>query len=265
MNLRHLTDKALLADTKKLAHQERIITASILHHLKEIERRRLFSDLGYSSLFHYATKDLGFSDGSAMRRINSARLLADLPSIEAKIKSGELNLTNVASAAQTFKNEEIDEPIVRLEILSQIENTSKKECEDILREYSSKAKMLTTVQANLREEDVVLLNELKGLLAHCSKDLFWHAIFEAAITKIKTDKFHLNNSRATTSQNPRYVTAEIKKDVFLRDQACQKCGSNYALEYDHISPYSHGGKSTKENLRILCRSCNQRNRITQKL
>lgn len=28
------------------------------------------------------------------------------------------------------------------------------------------------------------------------------------------------------------------------------------LEFDHIIPYKRGGKSTYENMRILCRSCN---------
>ncbi|NUM89448.1 MAG: HNH endonuclease, partial [Bdellovibrionales bacterium] len=34
--------------------------------------------------------------------------------------------------------------------------------------------------------------------------------------------------------------------------------SRYALEIDHRVPRAHGGTSTPENLRLLCRSCNQR-------
>ena len=56
MNLKHLTDKALLADIKKLAAEERSISVKVLHHLREIERRRLFSDLGYGSLYDYVIK-----------------------------------------------------------------------------------------------------------------------------------------------------------------------------------------------------------------
>ena len=65
MNLKHLTDKVLLDDTKKLAKAEREVTIKILHHLKEIDRRKLFTDLGHRSLHDYCLRELGYSDASA--------------------------------------------------------------------------------------------------------------------------------------------------------------------------------------------------------
>lgn len=87
MNLKHLTDKTLLSDTKYLVSKEREISLKILHHLKEIERRRLFSDLGFGSIFDYTVHELGYSEPAAARRINSARLLRDMPEIEEKLKT----------------------------------------------------------------------------------------------------------------------------------------------------------------------------------
>ena len=46
-----LRDDDLLSQTKLVAVQERRLTARLLAHLREIERRRLFAGLGYSSLF----------------------------------------------------------------------------------------------------------------------------------------------------------------------------------------------------------------------
>lgn len=266
MNLKHLTDKILLQDTKFLAIEYRSVTTKILHHLKEIERRRLYSELGYSSLFDYTVKELGFSEPSAGRRINAARLLADIPEIEQKIESGELNLTNISSAAQTFKNEDIKDKERKIEILSQIENSSKKECEKTLREYSTSNKTnLNLLKFHINDKDFQLFQEIKGLLGHVPKDNFWKVIFEAAIKRITADKFKTESTQVNDSKNPRYLPAHIKKAVYLRDKVCKKCGGKWALEYDHILPYSMSGKTEIENIRLLCKSCNQRHRKTQRL
>jgi len=53
--------------------------------------------------------------------------------------------------------------------------------------------------------------------------------------------------------------AETIRKVWRRDQCkCVWCGSTHALEIDHILPQAVGGESSFENMRLLCRSCNQR-------
>ncbi len=104
MNLRKISDPELLANTEKLARQEREILTRVLHHLREIERRRLFSALGYKSLFEYAVKRLGYSDDQAGRRIAAMRLLQEIPEIESKIESGALTLTNIGMAQSLFRS-----------------------------------------------------------------------------------------------------------------------------------------------------------------
>ena len=101
LNLTQLTDKSLLDQTKSLVQKERSLTVKILHHLQEIEKRKLFSDLNYSSLFEYATKHLGYSESAASRRISAMRLIKNLVEAESKIESGKLNLIN-ASRLQRY-------------------------------------------------------------------------------------------------------------------------------------------------------------------
>jgi len=53
--------------------------------------------------------------------------------------------------------------------------------------------------------------------------------------------------------------AQTRREIFKRAQnQCENCGSQYALEIDHILPRAMGGDSSQRNLRVLCRSCNQR-------
>ena len=56
----------------------------------------------------------------------------------------------------------------------------------------------------------------------------------------------------------RYVSDDTKKIVFTRDGgSCQCCGVNDNLEYDHITPFSCGGKNDSSNIQLLCQRCNR--------
>lgn len=90
MNLRNVSDQVLLEKTENLVKQERELLTQVLHHLREIESRRLFSSLGFKSLFDYAVKKLGYSADQAARRISAMRLLKEIPELEEKIESGAL-------------------------------------------------------------------------------------------------------------------------------------------------------------------------------
>jgi hypothetical protein len=56
----------------------------------------------------------------------------------------------------------------------------------------------------------------------------------------------------------RYVSETTKKIVFTRDGGiCKCCGSASNLEYDHITPFSCGGKNDASNIQLLCQQCNR--------
>ncbi len=97
------TDHDLLKNTKDLVRDERHLLSQILKNLKEVERRKLFSDLGYKSLFEYAVKELGYSEGQAGRRIQAMRLINEIPEIEEKIENGSLSLSNISQAQSFFR------------------------------------------------------------------------------------------------------------------------------------------------------------------
>ena len=61
----------------------------------------------------------------------------------------------------------------------------------------------------------------------------------------------------------RYIPSVVRHYVWMRDRGVcthrdpktqKKCESNFRLQYDHIEPFSLGGASIPENLRLLCQS-----------
>jgi hypothetical protein len=136
MILTHLSDQALLASARELAQTERETLTKILHHLREIERRRLYCDAGCASLFEYVVKCLHYSEGQAGRRIQAMRLIKEIPEIEQKIESGALSLSNISQAQSFFRdisagNKSGEPKIVtretKLRVLERLENKSSRE------------------------------------------------------------------------------------------------------------------------------------------
>jgi hypothetical protein len=100
-SLKSLPKKTLLDRTRELAAEERRIGVELLWHLREVDRRRLAEELGFSGIFDYCVKVLKFSEGSAYRRVQAMRALKTTPEIASALKDGRLNVTT-ASQIQTF-------------------------------------------------------------------------------------------------------------------------------------------------------------------
>lgn len=209
--VKRMSDHHLLANTERLVGEERRITLEILQHLREIEVRRLFVDLGFESMYKYCIQHLKYSEGEAQRRLSSARLLRELPEIESQIQSGDLNLTNL-SAVQSFVRAEkmADKPLTRekkLELLAAIENKSTRQVKTELiqkshqpalladkfqmtastaldNEHSSGiSQTLTKFDTTLSDENLALLQEFRDLYAHDLIDLSNHSVLMFLLKK----------------------------------------------------------------------------------
>ena len=131
-------------------------------------------------------------------------------------------------------------------------------------EIKSVTPELNLIRMNFSNETLDRFNELKDLMGHLrlSYDEMMKRVFAIAIEDYKKRKFKINAKFTPPVEAPcenRYIPSIIKKEVFLRDKGqCTKCKSTHKLEYDHIIPFSYGGKSVGRSLRLLCFSCNQR-------
>ena len=97
-----LSDRELLRETRNLIRHERHLQGAVIDHLAEIEARGLYLERGFSSLFDYAVRELGYSDAAAARRIGAMRLCADQPDAREGLRDGSLTLSAAAELQWAF-------------------------------------------------------------------------------------------------------------------------------------------------------------------
>lgn len=147
------------------------------------------------------------------------------------------------------------------------ENTSKREAEKIVLDQASESATLkpdrirtvteTKVEIKFIADQSLVekIEKLKGLLAHTDPSISMAELVE------KLCDMGLGQLDPALARR----RSDTARKVWSRAEGkCQNCGSQHALQVDHIKPKALGGGDDIENLRLLCRSCNQRAAI-QKL
>lgn len=94
-SLARLSDEDLLHELRRLASCERDATARLVACLTEVDARRLYLALGYTSLFKYCTDVLRLSEDATYARIEVARAAKRYPCLVDRLASGELSLTAI--------------------------------------------------------------------------------------------------------------------------------------------------------------------------
>jgi len=100
-----LTNRQLHRVVVSLVGQERECTLSVVDHLIEIERRRVYAELGHSSIYGYCTDELGYSRTAANRRIVAARTVRRFPRIRRMLAERQLTLSTLAALGRELDGE----------------------------------------------------------------------------------------------------------------------------------------------------------------
>lgn len=277
MKLSHLSDQSLLQQTFLLVKKEKEILSEILLHLREVQKRRLFCELGFGSLFQYCVKQLGYSEDQAYRRINAIKMVREIPEIQEQIALGQLSLSTLSVAQSLFK---ADATVDKKEVLKALRNKSKREAEVIVRDFSPKvlekkrehkfslsqaqeekwiAVKAKLAHSNLSQEEI--LEKLCDLfLAPKPTPKTKSPPEQAPMTAPKPAPILLPpRSSALFARANSAIATQTKRLVFQQSRhQCENCKSTFALQIDHKIPRALGGTNHPSNLRLLCRSCNQR-------
>ncbi len=112
-SLAHLPADALTARLYEIRKEERALLVEFLEYLVEVERRRLFLELGFPSMFVFCTDFLGLSRGSTYRRTKGAELLVKFPIVGDYLADGRLNLRNLVELRDVLEQERLIEILDR--------------------------------------------------------------------------------------------------------------------------------------------------------
>ncbi len=286
-----LNNQELHLEVKNLASQERKLTEKILWHIAEVDARKLYLGMAYSSLFEYLTKEIGYTAGSAQRRIDAARLLLKLPEVADKIKEGSLNLGQISKlqcVQRQFKKESgLAVSLTEQRVLLQdLENKSLEQTDLILAKHfnldvkTHETKQIqkdesVRIELTFSKAEMAILQKAQELLSNQTGGSLKATILKLAKKSLKAKQNMRSDATISATlavnlplanaKSARYVPAAVKRSIFTRDKHCQFtdrntnkiCGSKYFLEIDHVVPKHQNGSNELENLRLLCASHNK--------
>ncbi len=282
MELTLLSDSELDTKLMTLVGKERSVTLQAIDHLNELERRGLFRDLGYASLFDYCTRRLCYSESSAYRRISGARCIKEFPQLRELFLRGEVNLCTIAVAANSLREKQTT--------VAEIAGKSKREVErivakdnpvqalkEVIRPVVVSRPPLLAVAMPLPEERYSLkfslsrdsFEQFEEVKNRLSNTLGQDLSVEAVVTKLM--EIYLTRQKRTGrkarvhNRNGRYIPLPLRRAVWERDNGqCTFCAADWVrctakrhLHFDHIKPYAFGGRTELSNLRLLCSAHNQ--------
>jgi len=128
-SLRSLSDSQIITGSKVARAQEHSGLLAMIGFIAETDRRQLFLRRGYSSLYDYCVRELGYSESQAMRRITTARCIEKFPDVFEFLKANEINLATISRVSKILTAENCGE------VLESIRRKSLREVEAIVAEH----------------------------------------------------------------------------------------------------------------------------------
>lgn len=208
MNINCLPSDKLISCFEDFVRSERKITAQVLECIAEIDQRKLYLP-SHTSLFDYLVKDFGYSPGAAMRRIDAARLLRELPETADKFEDGTLTLSQanqIQRASREFKKvncETLDSERKRNLVL-QVERATQRQTEQILAVELDLSVAPVQKETLHRDESVTLtitFTKEQMQILEQAQNMVSHSVISKDWAEIMTHLAKREVARRTTMRN----------------------------------------------------------------
>lgn len=264
---------------KLLVSEEKRVKAELIALISLALAQESWLEFGYSSLFDWLTRGYHYPPGTAMRRIEAARLLRAVPAakerlnagklslmamsrlqnaIQAQEKLGEVALERKVEAVRVVEGLAIDKLEKKLvELFPASGEKAKREIHRVTDEGSVRHSM------NLSEKAAQDLKRAKEVLSHKFPRASDAQIIAYALEFLLEKKDPLRLPAASKMEptslvkQTRAILQKHRGECSFRDpRTGVKCQSRHQIQIDHIKPRALGGNDVPENLRPLCRQHN---------
>ncbi len=290
--VKSLDNTALIAEIRQAAKNEQDLTLQVIELIAEINRRKIFLKLGFSSLFDFVTKDLGYEPSSAMRRIQAARAISEIPELKEKIADKSLSLS-VVSQGQNFLNKKASDSGKKIsiaektELFKKLENKSTREAEKELFKLAPELCLKSKEQEKVLSENLIELrfvidketkekmDELKLWMSHQNPDMTQAQFFKVIVGKLHgqlakkksvQDKSDQDSSVQGKSSQDRSAQVKSNKDKSPQEKSSQNKSTDAPqVEQDaSITGAEPPAEISKEKLNPIASQSQALNKPSQK-
>jgi hypothetical protein len=256
MQLHLLSDDQLEQSFHHVVKTERKIMHIVILHVQEVAKRGLHLKRCKGDLKKYLITEMLYSSSAAQRRIEAANLLTAVPSVAAKLESGELNLSQIGEIhkaiqqAQKIHEERVtDSYKAKLvsSVLGQTKFETQKTCAEMLEIPVVESQSLRNQKDNSKRVEFTFTEKqfekfelVKGILAHKNfqkkRTQMMNDILETAFDEIiEMQLVYEKKVRAKPKMG-----SEINDNLKMRNQPIDKFSENK-------SPFSESSASSFNN------------------
>lgn len=259
----------------------------LLSVLIEMDRKRVFSELGYTGVFAYGVKALGFSESQANYFSSVVRKIREVPQLKTAIDQDELTISKARRITSVITQETHQDWIHRAKTMSQKE-LEKKVAEVNPRAVQERVKAVSATRYELKFGITEALHQdWKRVMDLNSKKKGKNSSMEEAFEMMtryfldredpirKAERASVRSGKPAMQEKPesrqksnqkggpasvagirsRRIPHHVVHEVNLRDLGkCQieGCENRRFVDLHHIQPFSEGGTHAAQNLTTVC-------------
>ncbi len=244
-----MTNTEIVLKLKAKTQEESKLLVEILNLLELVRNRHIYTEYGFSSLFEFCLKELKYSEGAAMRRINALRLQSQSPELKKMIHENlanrQLNLSQIGAVAKIERSDDLSVAQIKQALVAS-QGTSARETENVIRKKLDlkPLKINTKICVELNTEQLAQAEKLAAQFSHAipTRDLsgLFLLLLEREIAREKKSRAKASNETQSPPTSAVKTPTVGNVDAILQQSLIPSKidPAHQSIESGHSRPFS---------------------------